>query len=257
MSEIIAFKPVSQEQLRGIVSEFSFPKPVFSNYYNNHIERAQCVLLPDTLVIRSQYDSFNRVYFLSRNGEELESVLRLLDKKDTINCPARNEINESLMKVLSHSGYQIDAIYERMNKTKNEDCEEFNGQFAVKEDLDGIISLLYETFNPIYSHLPDREELLNMIMNNQILVNYDANNIVNGLIMWSIDGKVCNFHAWTSKAPGNESLSLFFEAFNYIESRGVHRSTLWVNETNTSAKSVYEMMGYQKDGLKDYIFVKG
>ena len=29
------------------------------------------------------------------------------------------------------------------------------------------------------------------------------------------------------------------------------------NETNTPAKSIYEMMGYQTDGLKDFIFVKG
>ena len=35
MGEIIDFKSVSQEQLKGIVSEYSFPKPVFSNYYNN------------------------------------------------------------------------------------------------------------------------------------------------------------------------------------------------------------------------------
>lgn len=256
MGDITMFNKISQEELKDLVSEYSFPKPVFSNYYNNVIENAQCIKLPQTLVIKSIFESYNRIYFLSRDEDELKKVLMSLDDKDVINCPSRNGIDERLANILLNSGYHTAAIYERMNKNRNEECDDFDGTFAAEKDLDGIMVLLYNTFNPVFSHLPDRDELMSMISNKQILVNHDSNGIVNGLIMWSINGKVCNFHAWASNAPGNESLALFFEAFNYIESLGIHRSTLWVNETNISAKSIYEMMGFQKDGLKDYIFVK-
>ena len=210
----------------------------------------------NTIVLKKKYDTFNRIYFLSNDESQLISILSQLGEKDAINIPLKKEMAEPLRMIFQKSGYQCTGIYERMYKNENIECESFNGVFAKEKDVDAIYNLLYDNFDPIPDRLASRKEIIDMVSKNEILVHHSSEELVDGLIMFTIDGNKCNFHAWISKSPVSESITLFLEAFNYIESLGISKSTLWVNETNISAKRIYEMLGYKYDGLKDFTFLK-
>lgn len=243
-------------QLDMIIKHYLTNRYKYKNYYLTDLEGVSYYEENGTLVLKKKYDTFNRVYFLSNDEEKLTSILSELGTDDAINIPFKKKMAETLEIILEQSGYKCTGIYERMYKNENYECESFNGTFAKPKDVDGIYNLLYDNFDPIPDRLASRKEIEDMVSKNEVLVHYSEKCIVDGLIMFTIDGNKCNFHAWISKSPVSESINLFLEAFNYIESLHISKSTLWVNETNISAKRIYEMLGYKYDGLKDYTFLK-
>lgn len=245
------------DSLRQIVQEFLSRKLLYSNYFMTPLEGMLYALGTDTLLLKQQCEGFNRVFYMSNDGEELRTMLRQLTEKDAINIPTKHNIGDDLLSILTESGYSLFATYERLYKNTNEPRGDFEDDYATPKDSLQIKKLLLsQLYSPITDRIPSDEELLEMIENKQALVNRDENGEVNGVLFFSIDGKKCNFLDWASIAPVGESLFLFYNAFNFMGKLGIERSTIWVRSDNIRPKKIYLSWGYQPDGLKDYTFLK-
>ena len=245
------------DSLRQIVHEFLSRKLLYSNYFMTPLEGMLYALGNDTLLLQQSFEGFNRVFYMSNDGEELRTMLRQLTEKDAINIPTKRGIEDDLLAILADSGYSLFATYERLFKNTNEPRGEFEDNFAVPSDYSKIKDLLLkQLYSPITDRIPTDEEIRSMIDNHRALVNRDENGAVNGVLLFSIEGKKCNFLEWASTASVGESLFLYLNAFNYMSQLGIEKSTIWVRSDNIRPRKIYLSWGYQPDGLKDYTFLK-
>lgn len=243
--------------LKQIVHEFLSKRQLYSNYFMTPLEGMLCVQGNDTLLLQQCCEGFNRVYFMSNDGQELKSMLQQLTEKDAINIPTKCDIGDDLLSILAESGYSLFATYERLYKNTNEPRGDFEDDFAVPTDYSKIKELLLEQlYSPITDRIPSDEEIKSLIDNQNVLVNRDEKGIVNGVLLFTIEGKKCNFLEWASTASVGESLFLYLNAFNYMSQLGIEKSTIWVRSDNIRPKKIYLSWGYLPDGLVDYTFLK-
>jgi hypothetical protein len=243
--------------LKQIVQEYISQRQPFSNYFMSSLDGMLFAKGEETLLLKLPCEGFNRIYFLSRNREELTSMLSQLSEEDAINIPTKREISQDILTILHNAGYNLFTSYERLYKNTNDPRGDFEDNFAQIGDCAKIKELLLsQLYNPITDRIPTNEEIKFMIENKQALVNRNENGEVNGVLLFAIDGKKCNFLEWASTASAGESLFLYLNAFNYMGQLGIEKSTIWVRSDNVRPKKIYISWGYQPDGLKDYTFLK-
>lgn len=258
MDSNIVFKKNDQEALDLKIKEGISKRPRYKNCYLPDLGDTEYVELPDTLVIRKRFDTFNRIYFLSDNAEELIGVLKELGTDDIINIPSKKELDESLVDTLNQGGYKLFQTFERYYNNHVEHRGDFTGEFAKESDAQQIYDLLYANFIPYTDHLPSMSEIHDRIKNQEIFVNRDkVSGKVIGLFSLTFEKQRCFFTLWINMSGDiNESLSLYFNAFNLMHEKGYEKAYLWVREDNKFSKPIHLIHGFIFDGLKDYTFTK-
>ena len=179
-------------------------------------------------------------------------------KDDIINIPSKQELDKSLVETLHQGGYELFQTFERYYNNHVEHRGAFNGEFATENDAQQIYDLLYANFIPYTDHLPSMSEIHDRIRNKEIFVTRDkATGKVSGLFSLTFEKQRCFFTLWINTSGDiNESLSLYFNAFNYMHEKGYEKAYLWVREDNKFSKPIHLIHGFIFDGLKDYTFIK-
>jgi hypothetical protein len=249
---MLQFIQTSEGILKNYIDEFFSRKLIYNNYFGIDLTNSDCFRTKGTLIIRKRYDSFFRVYILSDNKESLTDSLQKIGRDHVINIPSKGEIT-LWETILSQSNFQKIAVYIRMYNKTFERRGEFIECYAVESDIKQIRDILYEVFSPITGWLPDNMELMQMISNKQVFVDRDEKGI-SSVLVFTVKNRKIEFRAWASLR--GHGLFLFYNAFNLMAELGVYHAYLWTNENNHKAKRIYELLGFERDGLKDYIFVK-
>lgn len=254
---MIQFSQLPIDETQSLVRRFTSGKMKYNNYFMNDLTDMACFHTEDSLLLSKNYGNYNRLYFISNNKNELISFLLELSESYAINIPTKRELDSDVLDVLGKSGYSLLSSYERLYKNTNEGRGDFEDAFAEESDVDTIeILLIEQLFHPVSDRIPSRQEIAQMVANKQALVNRDDSGVVNGVLLFSIENKKCNFLEWASKASVGESLFLYLNAFNMMAEKGIERSTIWVRSDNVRPKKIYLSWGYQPDGLRDYTFLK-
>lgn len=123
-------------------------------------------------------------------------------------------------------------------------------------DEDCIYELLYKTFDIMSDQLVSRKELSALIKSGQVLIVKKRENMA-GVLLFETHGKksylraLCVDSNYTGQRVGVSLMA------NYIKRniQYVKMFYLWVESTNEPAKRLYEKLGYQDDGLKNYIYL--
>ena len=136
------FKKNDKEALDIKIKEGISKRPRYKNCYLPDLDHTEYSELTDTLIVRKRFDSFNRIYFLSNNAEELGKALKELGKDDIINIPSKQELDKSLVETLHQGGYELFQTFERYYNNHVEHRGAFNGEFATENDAQQIYDLL-------------------------------------------------------------------------------------------------------------------
>lgn len=250
---MLHFDIVPKEIIESYLNDFFNRKLIFNNYFGIDLSDVDFIKTDYTLILRKPYVGFYRVYILSEDEDDLSFLLKDMDKNHAINIPTKKEIFV-WDKVLSNSGFYNFALYERY---RNKKVFEKNGDlidyYAVDSDLEEIKKGLFEAFSPITGWLPNDTTLISMIKNRQIMVNRDDQGM-SGIIVYTISGKKADLNAWIGLR--GQGIYLFLNMFNLLAEKGVRIANAWINQKNTSVKKMYKIMGFEPDGLKDYIYIK-
>lgn len=257
MDKYMEFKSIDIVELEKKINSAIMQRPKYSNYFLPDLSNVSFLEGENTLILRKDYKDYNRIFFLSNDSEELSNALRTLSSADAINIPYRRELNSELAIILEHGGYSLFQKYERLYNNNVEQRGEFKANYAYMEDVDDMDALLHKHFHTVSDRLPSREELVKYTENKQVQVSRDlSTNKVNGLIIFSIEGKFCRFLEWASDASAGESLFLYLNAFNMMVEMGITKCTLWVRCGNVRARKIYDALGFQNDGLFDNTYLK-
>lgn len=252
---MIHFVNKTPAEIQAAVWEFRRgQKIVLSNFFGVGEGKYGLFQAEDSLLIRKEESDFCRVYLLSSNIKEAESILAELESKAyVINIPSKSDIVD-WESILHNTGYSLIGVYKRYYNTKIKARRSAMGEYAVQSDIDGIESLLIDNFSPYTDYLPSSTQLKGMVDNRQVLVSKDKNGEILGTMIYSFDGKKCYFNVWIDKS-GN-GLFLLYKAYNIVAENNIGYVYFWVNSTNHDVIRLHEMMGAIHDGLVDYTFIK-
>jgi len=250
---MLHFNNVPPEVLNEYVNNFFGRKLAFNNYFVIDLSDVEFIKTKYSLILRKPYVGFYRVYVMSDNETDVMEVLKEMDKNHAINIPSKNDITNWNSLLLSSGFYNL-AIYERYhNKKKFEKRGDLIDFYAVDSDFEEIKKGLYDVFLPITGWLPNDIDLKTMISNRQIMVNRDDQGMT-GIIVYTIKNKKADLNAWVGLR--GQGIYLFLNMFNLLAEKDVTLAHAWINQKNTPVKKIYKIMGFEPDGLMDYIYVK-
>ena len=249
---MLQFIQTSEGILKQYIDEFFSRKLIYNNYYGIDLKNSDFFLTKGTLIIRKRFEGFFRVYILSDNKDSLTDNLREIGGGYVINIPSKGDVT-LWEAILSQSNFRKIAVYLRMYKKTFERRGEFIECYALESDIEQIRYILYKVFSPITGWLPGDMELMQMILNKQVFVDRDEKGI-SSVLIFTIKNRKIEFRAWASLR--GQGLFLFYNAFNLMTELGIGHAYLWTNENNHKAKRIYELLGFERDGLKDHIFLK-
>lgn len=258
MDKGMTFKTLDNISLDTKIRERISERPKYKNCYLPNLDNSGYLEYGDTLVIQKRFGTFNRIYFLSDQPNELVEIFKTLGSNDIINIPSKQELDKTLVEALNQGGYTLFQTYERYYNNHVDYRGEFTGEFATDDDAQQIYDLLYANFIPYTDHLPSMDEIYERISNKEIFVtrNHESKKVT-GLFSLTFEKQRCFFTLWLNTSGDiNESLSLYFNAFNYMHEKGYEKAYLWVREDNKFSKPIHLIHGFVFDGLKDYTFTK-
>ncbi len=252
------FVKESKEAIEKLIDDWKVEhKPVLSNYYGLATGFDYDYQIVDsTIVVRKKEGDFYRLFVLSTDATELTTILSCLQEEHVINIPSRKPIDD-WQAVMKDSGFEYYSTYSRYCNTKIATMKKHKTTLnihATIENAEEIYQLLTETFSPYTGHLPSKEELEEMILNQQVLVDKYSDGHVCGVNIHTITGVTGYGNAWVDK--GEHAVELLLDMYNEMIEKGVKRHVFWVNDANTGVAKMHIKMGAKPDGLKDYTYIK-
>ena len=139
------------------------------------LENTQVIMRDDILLILEENPDLIRLYFYSskRALERMRYLLPNCSKSIIADIVGKNPQAENLSKHLTENGFIQYSIFIRMTCDSplildNSDVSRVT--HATSEDLDDIYSLLYSEFDPLFSHLPEKNDILTAISKSEITI---------------------------------------------------------------------------------------
>ncbi len=131
-------------------------------------------------------------------------------------------------------------------------------EYADQKDLEETYEMLQTTFDFMSDHIPDKPELEFLIKNHNVL-KISVQGKIAGTLLFE-DAGVKSYARALCVDPdfrgGAVGFSLLAKYFNQHDNDKIKLFYLWVHDENESVRKLHDRFGYQKDGLKDYIFRK-
>lgn len=207
-------------------------------------------------------DSFNALFFLSTNAEDLSSSLAKFTTEvtaKTIVDLVGTESVTSIKKIFEEAGFGLYNSLHRMSR-----C----GKIAVRTDLplnvcdaemydhEVIELLLRDFFDPLAEQLPSGEELAKWITDKLVLV-YKVEHRIVGFIIYELLGVTLYLRYWFVH-PDFREQKIGSDLFTHFLDRGkdTKRQLFWVIDSNDNAIKRYEHYGFVSEKMYDYVLVK-
>lgn len=250
------FRESSDSEVKSLFSEMiKQGKLVYNNYFGiPEKERCEIEVASNTILVRKKEFDFYRLYILSRDPKETEMLLASLNDSDyVINIPSKGKIDD-WDELLINSGFTFLDVYSRFYNNNIPSYPSSIETFASEEEVDDVAELLYSNFSKYTDHLPDRQEILDMVKNHQVITDYMDGKLC-GVMIYTIIGNKGYQNFWINK-KGENALSLLFKAKNILIEHGIKYCYYWIKDTNKPVIKIHTLLGGKPDGLKDYSYLK-
>lgn len=242
-------------------------KEYYTNYYAlDPVEDFQILRGKESIVFFVREEFFQRAYYFTSDLDELVTLLMRLKGMVVMDIICQGDMKEEEKRILEQAGFENYAVYckrqymlEKGGRTKKDNgiFEEFYDpgffQLAKAEDVQELKDLLYHVFDPITTHLPTKEQLLEMIQNQNVVL-YRVNGRIVALHVFLIQGRKLYSNISYNITSADVLYSMERRAREWAyEKYGVKWVYAWYDITNTKAlrRSVYT-----DTGQRDYIYVK-
>lgn len=211
----------------------------------------------------------NRLYYHLSSGRDaayLKNLISMLPDRPLIaDCVGKLPYLDELERSLCDIGFERYVHMSRwragrvnhLSESRFSSMEKSgNFRLAMSADLEEIMKILYDTFDPFDAQLPTREFLQELIddklvfcatKNRQIIAVECLQRVGRNGIYAYLDAVIPQFR--------NSGMGIFIWQYALYHFRDCKNFTSWTNDKNTPANRMHEMLGYAYDGLHDYILI--
>lgn len=255
-------------EITNIISQLRrSKKKVYTNYYLTLQQAKEDFLTwhtENSIVFCAQENRVLRCFFATTDFQDLNVLLKKVPNGAVLDYLTRGEqddfpwLESGFVHYNTLIRYTNPNLFAKSEKTKRDKFleqfyEEDFGQFATIDDADELYQLLYDIFDYRVSRLPSKEELIEQIEKNWVLL-YRENGEIIAFVMYQIEGRKYYGYQIYNKGTADITYNLERRAYKYaIENYNVKSSYAWVEIANLGAN---ERIAFSTDGTYDYIFVK-
>lgn len=237
-------------------------RPKLTNCYVNYnafiklLETSIFFVREDSIFILKEKNNglFYKLYFFINKIEDLDNLDSFLSKfkqEIIIEYVSKKEIKTNIFNNFSFFHYKTYSRYLNTNKKRVSFSDSVIN--ARKEDIQKIKKLIDELFDPLSDHIPTINELEKFIHKKELYIIKIDDNIA-GVSIFQKEGisyqyrLLCVNQEYRSQAIAKK-LSLHSPP-------NVKNFTAWIDDKNIASININENLGFSKDGLKNYIFIK-
>lgn len=251
------------------------------NYYGNCDQNEETFVVygTDSVVLWENDHNVIRGYFYSSDEEELAKMLRYLPKGCIVDYLTRTkgemqEYLESHGFCLLHEMHRMSSAgmtpEEKAEVARNYEIiktalyQPENVRLAEEKDVEAVYQKLYEIFDAKESHLPDRDELLDLIQKKWVILYQQSGKLLGIYIIMINEGQVYGYQIWNGTGP--EGYFSLVEYSNQLYSEWMKRAVdkpkqekpgyCWVDSANRKAVRIIKLWGSKFDGLYDFVYEK-
>lgn len=207
---------------------------------------------------------YYELYYFLNDGLEYfsdwDAIKVQLNKYDKISLQTVNRSLDGACYIAEKLGFYHYKTYLRkqyINKMLHEYKESMNVDWAIEEDNEIILDLLYKTFDVLSDNLVDEFELASMIRGQQVLKIEIAGEIQGIIIFEDVGIKSYVRAICVSKNAQNKGLGYALLARYYnLHLDKTKLFYLWVDKDNKNAMKLYDKFGYRLDGLVNHIYTR-
>ena len=184
-----------------------------------------------------------------KNLNNLNDFFGLYKKPIVLEIISNSKINENLYTQIGFKHYKVYSRYRTDKKNKNFDMV----KIAKLEDIEEILKLINETFDPLSDYIPNNDELKELILKEEVFI-VTVDYKLAGVSIYEKKNK--NYYFRLSCVHPNHRPGLIgYMLASTTPQNGENYST-WIDDNNLEAIKLNTFLGYKEDGTKNYIFVK-
>ena len=200
--------------------------------------------------VRFEDNGVYRLYIYAKSAETAANFLLPQKQKTTIFEIIEQKNNGDVTNLFVSYGWQVYSRLTQMSYVLGEYTSSIVDspvEVASPSDTDSVYQLLYNTFDVNISHLPNKNQLLDSIVNNETLVIRDQGKVV-AVAMFQVTGKKTKQFYQLAADPiyrGKIIPTLAFTEFEFLRSSKATVYSLWIITNNPLIK-LHKLIGFKE-----------
>jgi hypothetical protein len=261
MTSFSPASPVSlQTGLDSLKRRNAGQKPI-TNYFFQAMDKVANLRVlesPKSLCFLHDEWDFSRLYFCTYDAADLQIELQSAPWPPIVVSDwISKEGNAPVHALLENLGFHTHAMYDRIiYKTLRLERSNDDLLFAEPGDSEAIHGLLFRVFDKYADHIISLEELCVLVGQRRIILTRDAQQAIDGLVIFPINGQNCNFNFLYNSGGLLKLSRLLGNFYGVLSERGVQSGFSWVRRTRPLVLKLHESFGWKRDGIVDYIYVR-
>lgn len=246
---------------RGYMSNLFASKEQLQEIVNS--PQASVLQGVEIILILQKEDGFTRVSYFAKSPQafvEIPDLLPVAGKPYIADIVGRNPKEQS--ELLCSCGFELYSVFVRMT-TKAPAMSRLDGiervEYAKKEDAPQLHAMICQEFDPLFAHIPSVGQLQEYADKEEILV-VRAGKEIAGLAFFehiSLQSIVLRYFVVAPPYRG-QNIGGSLLAYEFLRKPDKANYSLWIGTYNKT-QTLYQKLGFQYDGLQDYIlrYTKG
>lgn len=237
-------------------------RPKFTNCYVNYeqfsslIKEEEFFTIDDNIfILKKENGIFKFLYFVNEldNIKLSQEYLNRVNSSIALEILSKVDVDDKAYQCLGFESYKVFSRYLVTKKNRKSIKKIGKVKVADKDDAKSIVDIAFKVFDPLCDYIPTVDDIEKYIDNEEIFVVKRENNIL-AFAIYIKESYGYDFRL-NCVNPDYESGLAGYSLVSHIPEDG-NKCICWIDDKNTPAIRLNESIGFKKDGLKNYIFVK-
>lgn len=206
-----------------------------------------------------------RLYFYTHDFNDLGKMLNGYDGSPVVDIISKNKRDfEQELKAIGYiplahltrvSNKDVSLVLDDVSESIAS-YESNVGEYATLEDAKSIGKMLWSIFDTRVSHLPDDNELSEMIAKKEFVVCKNSVGVIESLLQLQISTRSYYVNQIINRGDKNRFHSMVINTLKKYCEMGGKYAYAWVEDTNMASLKFFEKYGMISDGTWNCVYVK-
>lgn len=219
----------------------------------------------DSLIISRNDNGVERLHFFSKSFHTIPSMKELIEELPSslfvVDCIGMEAYVNTVCNSLCKAGFSRYTTLSRWKGQNLSMCsssfpEKFEIYIAAQKDSGKVQNLLENNFDPLVSHLPSEDELMELINRGWVFCVHKGGDLCAAACMKMLGEKTAYLYQYVV-SPEIRGLGVGSAIFQFAmnQFKNCVFFTSWTEDNNFASNRIHEKFGMHRDGLKDCVLI--